>query len=93
MMVFSVYIIGDRPTERHPLRPGDHWQKPAMRNDKLEDIAKENPALASDNALLFIKFDEPVHPSAVQQNATVIQTDIPVAPTIAERQSASILLL
>ena len=72
MMVFPVYIIRDRPTKRHPLRPRDHWQKPAMRDDKLEDIAQENPALASDNAFLLIKLDEPVHPSTVQQNATVI---------------------
>jgi hypothetical protein len=69
--------------------PRRHWQEPATRQGKCDDLGQTRACLATQNADIGVKRNETVQSARIEQNATFIQAAVTIGATQAARQVGS----
>jgi hypothetical protein len=86
VMVLPVDVVGDGAAERDEARAGRDRQEPALRQRHVDDGGEENARLGADDARLEVEIEDAVERAAVEDDATVVEARVAVAPAIAIRK-------
>jgi hypothetical protein len=79
VMILAMHVVRDRSADRNKASSGSNGQEPSLRQKHVDDVGKADAAFAAHHARGFVKPEDAVEATAVDQIAAGVETRVAVA--------------